>query len=152
MRNQQTICKSRCDYYKNNATHACHLSSSLVARICRSPSIISCALVRPNLTFRHIAMSPTKIRILQSSLRFLFVCTLAATSSLIWVNTREVFFIAAAQDKAPSSSSHTNYTETIPGSDVTIAMVAIPGGTFMMGGKDAGRTPRRTPSQSSRSG
>src|SRR5262245_51971885 len=42
-----------------------------------------------------------------------------------------------AADETPGSVSHKGYTESIPGTEAKFDMVAIPGGTFVMGSPSA---------------
>ena len=54
---------------------------------------------------------------------------------------------ARAEADAPAKGEHKNYTQTIPGSDVKFDMVAVPGGTFLMGSppNEPGRNPDEGP-------
>src|SRR5262245_54745265 len=53
----------------------------------------------------------------------------------------------AGREPTADTNEHRSYTETIPGSNVHFAMMAIPGGTFRMGSPDSepGRGPDEGP-------
>jgi formylglycine-generating enzyme required for sulfatase activity len=55
--------------------------------------------------------------------------------------------LSAVPAPAIEKATHQNYTEKIPGSDVTFDMIAVPGGTFTMGSPDSekGRNPDEGP-------
>src|SRR3954453_23581155 len=50
-----------------------------------------------------------------------------------WFLALTVSFAVRAEE--PARSAHAGYTETIPGAKVRFEMVAIPGGTFFIGGQ-----------------